>query len=58
MCFLKEIKKTLLNMNHNKKTLTKHTKTNSHKPRKKKITIKTICLTTISQVILFKPVLS
>ncbi len=43
MRFLKETKETLLNMDHDEKTLTKHTKTDSHRPRKKKIIIKTTC---------------
>ena len=54
---MKETKETLLNMNHNKKILTKYTKTNSHKSRKKKITIKITCSITTPQVILSEPVL-
>ena len=57
MRFLKETKKTLLNMNHDEKTSTKRTKTDSHRPRKKKIIIKTTCSTTTLQVILLEPVL-
>ena len=37
MHFLKETKETLLNIDHNEKTLTKHIKTNSHRLQKKKI---------------------
>ena len=55
---MKETKETLLNIDHDEKTLTKRTKTNSYRPRKKKITIKTMYSTTTSQVILPKPVLS
>src|ERR1044072_7494250 len=43
-------------MNHNEKTSTKRTKTNSHGPQKKKITIKTTHSTTTPQEILPKPV--
>ncbi len=48
MHFLKKIKETLLNMDHNEKTSTKCTKTNSHRSQKKKITIKTIYSITTS----------
>ncbi len=54
---MKETKKTLLNMDHDEKTSTKCTKTDSHRSRKKKITIKITCSITTPQVILSEPVL-
>ncbi len=44
-------------MDYDEKTSTKRTKTDSHRSQKKKITIKTTCSTTTSQVILPEPVL-